>query len=70
MNIEISVEEFVGQIVVSELSQSLDWFRKDLASYDTVVSKNVDETEHEKEELRKDIYALERVLSYYRPYVE
>jgi len=67
MNIEIS-EESVDQIVVSALSQSLDWVREDLSSYDTVVSKNVDETEHEKEELRKDIYALERVLSYYRPW--
>jgi len=65
MNIEL--DQFVDQIVVDSLSQWLDWVREELSSYDTVVSKNVDETEHEKEELRKDIYAIERVLSYYRP---
>lgn len=67
MNIELT-DESIELIMVTELTQSLEWARDDLASYDTVVSKNVDEAEHEKEELRKDIYALERVLSYYRPW--
>jgi hypothetical protein len=68
MKIEIS-DDSIERIMLAELSQSLEWARKDLASYDKGVNVNihvVNDPELDKEELRKDIDAYERILSYWK----
>lgn len=68
MKIEIT-DESIERIMISELTQSLEWARKDLASYDNGVNANVhvaNNPEADKEELRKDIEAYERIITYWR----
>jgi hypothetical protein len=68
MKVEIS-EESIDEIVVQELTQSLEWARKDLACYDEGINANThayNDPETDKEELRKDIESYERILGYWK----
>lgn len=67
MEIEIT-DESLERIMVTQLTQSLDWARKDLSMYDVGLNANanvVGVPEADKEELRKDIEAYERILNYW-----
>lgn len=69
MKIEIS-DESIDEIVVQELSRSLEWARNDLVSYEQGINANChayNDPESDKEELRKDIEAYERILGYWMP---
>lgn len=68
MKVEIS-DESIDRIMVQELTQSLEWARKDLSMYDVGLNANanvVGDPEKDKEELRKDIEAYERILNYWK----
>lgn len=68
MKIELT-DESIELIMVTELTQSLEWARDDLAKYDRGVNANahaVNDPETDKEELRKDIEAYERIMSYWK----
>ena len=61
-------DESLERIMVTQLTQSLDWARKDLSMYDVGLNANanvVGVPEADKEELRKDIEAYERILNYW-----
>ena len=68
MKVEIT-DESIERIVVQELTQYLEWARKDLSMYDVGLNANanvVGDPEKDKEELRKDIEAYERILNYWK----
>ena len=68
MKIELT-DESINNIMLHELTQSLEWARDDLAKYDRGVNANAhvyNEPENDKEELRKDIEAYERIVSYWK----
>lgn len=68
MKVEIS-DESIGEIMVHELSLHLEWARKDLKSYDEGINANshaYNDPESDKEELRKDIEAYERIINYWK----
>jgi len=67
MKVEIS-DESIDDILVQELKRALEWARADLSSYDEGANANshvYNDPEKDKEELRKDIEAYERILSYW-----
>jgi len=67
VEIEIT-DESLERIMVTQLTQSLEWARKDLSTYDVGLNANanvVGVPEADKEELRKDIEAYERILNYW-----
>jgi hypothetical protein len=68
VKVEIS-DESIDRIMVQELTQSLEWARKDLSMYDVGLNANIHvigDPEKDKEELRKDIEAYERILNYWK----
>tara|TARA_B110000977_G_scaffold197718_1_gene280956 strand:+ start:940 stop:1155 length:216 start_codon:yes stop_codon:yes gene_type:complete len=68
MKVELT-DESVDEIMRAELSQQLEWARKDLANLDkgvTVNSHTYNDPEADKVEILKDIEAFERIMSYWK----
>lgn len=64
MEVEIT-DESIERIMVAEITQSLEWARTDLAMYDSKENAVGEIVDLDRQELRKDIEAYERILNYW-----
>jgi len=64
VEVEIT-DESIERIMVAEITQSLEWARTDLAMYDSKENAVGEIVDLDRQELRKDIEAYERILNYW-----